>query len=273
MPAPPVSKSQLDKLGDRLRDSGEADAADLDLLEEVLTGYHGALQVIIGRLRELGCDPTHRLKTTSTIIGKLRRDRSSSLKSVHDLAGARVIVAGDLDLQDAEVRRFCATSPETERAPVVIDRRSDPRAGYRAVHVIVRVDGIPVEVQFRTDLQDSWAQLFETLADRWGRQIRYGGSLTIDPVRPEIADAKSEIVAEMMQLSTVMAKYEELLCSDLARRAEAERDRPESDPPAEPHAVRSLYLAFREARDRAGAEIRNRQDDVAERLNQMGRVK
>lgn len=94
MPAPPVSKSQLDKLGDRLRDSGEADAADLDLLEEVLTGYHGALQVIIGRLRELGCDPTHRLKTTSTIIGKLRRDRSSSLKSVHDLAGTRVIVAG-----------------------------------------------------------------------------------------------------------------------------------------------------------------------------------
>lgn len=47
--------------------------------------------------------------------------------------------------------------------------------GYRAVHVIAKVDNIPVEVQFRTELQDLWAQVFERLADGWGRQIRYGG--------------------------------------------------------------------------------------------------
>jgi ppGpp synthetase/RelA/SpoT-type nucleotidyltranferase len=47
----------------------------------------------------------------------------------------------------------------------------DPRAGYRAVHVITKTDGIPVEVQFRTDLQNKWAQVFERLADECGRQI------------------------------------------------------------------------------------------------------
>jgi hypothetical protein len=35
--------------------------------------------------------------------------------------------------------------------------------------------GLPVEVQIRTELQDLWAQVFERLADRWGRSIRYGG--------------------------------------------------------------------------------------------------
>jgi len=72
----------------------------------------------------------------------------------------------------------------------------------------------------------------------------------------------------MMRLSAVMAKYEELLCSDLAR--EAELDRPEGDPPGEPCTVRSLYLAFHEARDRAGAEIRSRLAEVANRMNQVG---
>ena len=37
--------------------------------------------------------------------------------------------------------------------------------------------GLPVEVQIRTELQDLWAQVFERLADRWGRAIRYGGEL------------------------------------------------------------------------------------------------
>jgi hypothetical protein len=55
-----------------------------------------------------------------------------------------------------------------------IDRRKDPRFGYRGMHLVVHVDGLPVEIQIRTELQDSWAQIFERLGDRWGRGIRYG---------------------------------------------------------------------------------------------------
>ncbi|GIH69015.1 hypothetical protein Mth01_12680 [Sphaerimonospora thailandensis] len=50
----------------------------------------------------------------------------------------------------------------------------EPSHGYRAVHVIVFLDGIPVEIQVRTELQDVWAQILERLADHWGRGIRYG---------------------------------------------------------------------------------------------------
>ena len=37
--------------------------------------------------------------------------------------------------------------------------------------------GLPVEVRIRTELLDLWAQVFERLADRWGRAIRYEGEL------------------------------------------------------------------------------------------------
>jgi hypothetical protein len=43
--------------------------------------------------------------------------------------------------------------------------------------VIIQADDIPVEVQIRTDLQDSSAQIVERLGDRWGRGLRYGGIL------------------------------------------------------------------------------------------------
>jgi hypothetical protein len=55
-----------------------------------------------------------------------------------------------------------------------VDRRTEPSHGYRAVHVIVKLQGRLVELQVRTRLQDSWAQAMERLADRLGRDIRYG---------------------------------------------------------------------------------------------------
>ena len=58
--------------------------------------------------------------------------------------------------------------------PKLVDRRTHPSHGYRAVHVIVYVDGAPIEIQVRTKLQHEWANLFEKLADRVGRGIRYG---------------------------------------------------------------------------------------------------
>lgn len=89
------------------------------------------------------------------------------------------------------------------RPPVAIDRRAEPSSGYRAMHVIVFPDGLPVEVQVRTELQDLWAQAFERLGDRWGRAIRYGGA-PVDPTcsaiegHPEIT--RERMVSYMQQL-------------------------------------------------------------------------
>lgn len=206
MPGLPISKSQLDKLGDRLRDSAQPTGDDLDLLEAVLSAYDEALQVVATRLRDRGMTPTTRLKTTGTIIDKLRRDRSSSLKTIQDLAGARVVVAGGLLAQDAHAQTVMEVL-YGEPQPLLIDRRRDPRAGYRAVHVIGKIDGLPVEVQIRTELQDLWAQIFERLADVCGRQIRYGGQP--DPV-PSVARQgnRQKLVDLMLGMSDLIGVLE-----------------------------------------------------------------
>jgi Region found in RelA / SpoT proteins len=99
---------------------------------------------------------------------------------VQDLAGARITIR-DFVAQDECKEMICQFYSEQDCEIKIVDRRIDPRFGYRAVHLVARVNGIPVEIQIRTELQDSWAQIFERLADRWGRGIRYGG----DPENPE----------------------------------------------------------------------------------------
>jgi ppGpp synthetase/RelA/SpoT-type nucleotidyltranferase len=223
----PISKSQLDKLGDRLRDADDIDPADLDRLEAVLGACSHALTIVEQHLGDLGFRPIGRLKTRATIVDKLRRERTFRLKTAQDLAGARVVLTGDLRSQDHAVDAFRAKCAGACPAPSVIDRRADPRAGYRAVHVVVKVDGIPVEVQFRTELQNTWAQTFERLADHLGRQIRYGGDPADGARNAENAARRRELAGAMMQASKIVAVYEEAQASQEVRepRAWLERKR------------------------------------------------
>lgn len=205
----PISRNQLDKLGDRLRDSEVPVDDDLELLQQVLAAYDEVLQAVRQRLTGLRLKPTVRLKTTGTLVDKLRRDRTSSLKTVHDLAGARVVVQGTINDQNAVRDRIVQHFSKDAAKIVVVDRREDPRAGYRAIHVVVRLEAVPVEIQIRTALQDSWAQVFERLADQWGRGIRYGEDPDRVSEEPAAADRRKEIVALMMKLSENIADLEE----------------------------------------------------------------
>lgn len=137
--------------------------------------YSTALDSTLERVRrELGVAPTARVKSLNTTIEKLRRNNGSGLKSMQDLAGMRIV--GDFDRvgQDELVAQLEALFQGDLRSPKVVDRRSIPSHGYRAVHVVVFPDDVPVEIQVRTQAQHEWAELFEKLADRVGRGIRYG---------------------------------------------------------------------------------------------------
>ena len=165
-----LSGAQVDKLGRRLRGAEAPSAEDLQLLEQVRRAHEDArLEVVQGLLAE-GLQGTSRLKTTSTIIDKLRRESTMHLSRMRDIAGVRIVIDGDRLEQDRVVERIRGLFPDTR----TIDRRAVPSHGYRAVHVIVRTQGCLVEVQVRTHMQDIWAQTVERLADTIGRQIRYG---------------------------------------------------------------------------------------------------
>lgn len=172
----PMSKSQIERLGARLVRSGGSPAdEDLDALHRLLSAYGATLERTSAKAREaLGVAPTARVKNTGTILEKLDRYGGSWLKSLQDIAGMRIVGDFDRTGQNELVAAIVELFGSEERPPKVVDRRAQPVQGYRAVHVIVFPDGIPVEIQVRTSRQHEWAELFEKLADRVGRGVRYG---------------------------------------------------------------------------------------------------
>ena len=202
----PITKGEFNRLGDRLIAHDNPSEADLAVLETALAAYQEVLEQVKVHLRDLGFVPTTRPKTTRTITDKLRRTHGMELSRIQDLAGARITVR-NLTAQDEakdKITEFYTTQGCRWRE---IDRRIDPRFGYRAMHLVVHIDGLPVEIQIRTELQNSWAQIFERLGDRWGRGIRYGQ----DPENPESIVSSGEsvytrrdVIALLMTLSNTI---------------------------------------------------------------------
>jgi ppGpp synthetase/RelA/SpoT-type nucleotidyltranferase len=186
----PFSRNQIDKLGDRLAPPVPISANDRAMIEELLRAYDEALNEASHVIATgTGMIPTGRLKTLHTMREKVRR--GTELSTMQDIAGLRLVLGleSGRSSQNAVVQTIESLYPGCRR----VDRRLAPMHGYRAVHLIIRVDGCPVEVQVRTHLQDLWAQVVERLADLWGRQIRYG----------EIPDETCELVAGLSRRQVV----------------------------------------------------------------------
>jgi putative GTP pyrophosphokinase len=166
-----LSRSQVNQLGDRLR-TGPFTDADRELLLAYRASFLPAYQEVVQGLRNvIGVNPTGRPeKTPESIIAKLRRSQTE-LGRMQDIAGCRVIVDDVVD-QDSRVNRMEELFPNAR----VIDRRARPSHGYRAVHVIPKINGKEVEIQVRTVMQDLWAGVSERLADRAGIELKYGGT-------------------------------------------------------------------------------------------------
>jgi putative GTP pyrophosphokinase len=165
-----LSKTKIDRLGDRLR-KGNLTDDDLRLLDEYRRSFAGAYDVVASAIRdELGLEPTGRpAKSTTSITEKLQRE-SIRLTQIQDIAGCRIVVA-DLAEQDRVVTALTGLFvPST-----IVDRRQKPSHGYRAVHVIVVNDQRAVEIQVRTVLQQQWAELSEKASDVIDSAIKYGG--------------------------------------------------------------------------------------------------
>jgi putative GTP pyrophosphokinase len=112
------------------------------------------------------------------------------LTQMQDIAGCRIVVTDALE-QDRLIAQ-----PREMFEVTIIDRRASPSHGYRAVHVVVKVGNLPVEVQVRTELQHAWAELSEKMADVYGIALKYGGG----PVSiRSILDAYSSLISVFEQ--------------------------------------------------------------------------
>lgn len=200
----PLSRSALERLGKRLVASERAEPEDIEQLHRLLGAYGpvlaGAVELVAAKVDVV---PSSRVKTTGTLIEKLRRNGGHTLSSIHDLGGMRLVVPGGRVEQDRIVDGVRELFSEAARMPKVIDRRANPVEGYRAVHVIIYPEGYPIEVQVRTQWQHLWAEWFERLADQYGRGIRYG-----DPPATG-GEAARDVVAQLIELADQIAAAEE----------------------------------------------------------------
>jgi len=87
----PISKTQIDRLGDRLKLDPHAES-DLRLLDDYRRSFGEAYEAVVRTLRQRGVSPTGWLaKSTVSIVEKLRRE-SIRLSQMQDIAGCRVVV-------------------------------------------------------------------------------------------------------------------------------------------------------------------------------------
>jgi putative GTP pyrophosphokinase len=165
-----ISKSQIDRLGERLR-KGPVSDADLRQLDEYRRTFSQTYLTVVSQIRgRVKVPPTGRpAKSTSSIIEKLRRE-SIRLTQIQDISGCRSVVKG-IAAQEALIVSLKTLFPMA----TVVDRRKKPSSGYRAVHIIVKSDELPVEIQVRTNLQHLWAELSEKLSDLIDPRLKYGG--------------------------------------------------------------------------------------------------
>lgn len=123
-----------------------------------------------------------RLKRMDTIVGKLRRPGLSlKLNEMNDIAGCRVILTGQRDVElfyDALVER-APIKPEKGIKNYIECPKDD---GYRSIHIITRhsspgagLNGLYCETQIRTRLQHAWATALETYDVVGGKGIKFGG--------------------------------------------------------------------------------------------------
>ncbi len=184
---PKLSKTQIDRLGNRLRE-GPPTEEDLVLLDEYRRSFGEAYETVLGTIREkLLLDPTGRWpKTETSILNKLRRE-SIRLSQVQDIAGCRIVIR-DMAEQDQVVGALRGVFPSAS----MIDRRTNPSHGYRAIHIIAKVSGMNVEIQIRTLLQHLWARLSEIFSDGVDPLIKYGGGP--EKIRQWLAKATASIM-------------------------------------------------------------------------------
>ncbi|AMC63433.1 hypothetical protein RN09_1685 [Mycobacterium tuberculosis variant africanum] len=156
---PPWSNNAVRRLGVALRD-GVDPPVDCPSYAEVMLWHADLAAEVQDRIEGRSWSAsellvTSRAKSQDTLLAKLRRRPYLQLNTIQDIAGVRI----DADLLLGEQTRLAREIADHFGAdqPAIHDLRDHPHAGYRAVHVWLRLPAGRVEIQIRTILQSLWA--------------------------------------------------------------------------------------------------------------------
>ena len=178
------SNREIDQLGDRLRSNCLEDG-DLKKLDEFRQTYsdidtqaYSLIQDTLQACRDKLVITKRKRKTRQSIVDKLYRQKKLRLSQMQDIAGCRIVVRGGAQA-GCQVNQQLVNAFEEKQLRI----QSKPRNkdGYRAIHLIVRINKKSYEIQLRTLAQDVFANLVERLCDK-ENTLKYGGSDREQPV-------------------------------------------------------------------------------------------
>lgn len=210
--SPPFSKGEIDRLGQFY--AGRR-AEPPDMAAEVLEWYALLAHRCEAEIRALlACEfngqvdfaprVTRRIKSQHTAAAKVR-DKNIQLSRMQDFAGIRFTF--DLPLRDLQSAVHLITT-SLQKLGIDAETREyleTSQQGYRAIHLWIDAPAGRVEVQFRTALQDAWANTFEKLADLTGRRIRYDEGY--QPLDPYLAELNSKMQALSKEIYRSEVEY------------------------------------------------------------------
>lgn len=175
-----LSNSQVTKLGDRLRGNTSSSMIndDLALLDEFRQTFNEvdekAYAIIQEALEKTGgwTATKRKRKTQQSIVDKLRRQPKLRLPQMQDIAGCRIVLTSGIK-QANELKNLLLIAFMQQEWQV--DGKERDKEGYRAIHLIAKLDKQFYEIQLRTYAQDIWANLVEAMSDE-KNTLKYGGN-------------------------------------------------------------------------------------------------
>lgn len=157
----------IKRLGESIvKNNGYVSDDDLDLLQEYRKSYTEPLSLTFNKLVQIkntvGRDGiiAFRLKRIRTIINKVLRNPKMQLNRMGDIAGVRLILNNDDQIQ----RALKLIESEFEISGNIRDYIKAPKKiGYRGLHVYIKdpKHGKRIEVQLRTREDHNWSTLVE----------------------------------------------------------------------------------------------------------------
>lgn len=188
-----VSRSKLKKYGEALRANPE-DQEALNIVNTWRSSHMYPMQIFSNTLRNKAQEyrtnqftpiVAQRLKRMPTIIRKLNRFSDMSLPRMQDIGGVRAILKSSSDVRSLYGKYISARFPHT--LVRTNDYISTPKNdGYRGIHMVYKYisskpqngpsqyNGLPVEIQIRSDLQHEWSTAVEALGMLYGKSIKNG---------------------------------------------------------------------------------------------------
>lgn len=149
-----------------------------------------------------GAQVSQRLKRRPTMIDKLRREPAMQLTTMHDIGGCRAVLDSVEEVRAVQRRWYMHKGQLQGQVHREYDYLKSPKtSGYRGIHLVVKYDGFPIEVQLRTRLQHAWATAVEQVGAAIHHDLKSG-------------EGPPEILALFLNLSLLLADAEGLVEAD-----------------------------------------------------------